>query len=127
MKGLMRQQTLETHRDFADRLQQAILPSQAPELAGYQFYQYYCPAANTGSDFYDYVSMYDGRLMVFMADITGHGATAALLIARLALEIRSSLLISSTPADMMRNLNQGLFRYLPQDHFIKLVAADSSP
>jgi serine phosphatase RsbU (regulator of sigma subunit) len=71
--------------------------------------------------------MYDGRLMVFMADITGHGATAAMLIARLALEIRSSLLISSTPLDMMRNLNQALFRRLPQDHFVKMVAVELVP
>ena len=50
------QQTIETERDFTDRLLQGILPSHAPELSGYQFYQYYCPAANTGGDFYDYVS-----------------------------------------------------------------------
>ena len=122
-----RQQGIETERDFANRLQQGILPSQAPELPEYEFYQYYCPAAHTGGDFYDYVGMYDGRLMVFMADITGHGAAAAMLIARLALEIRSSLLISSTPRDMLRNLNRALFRYLPQDHFIKLLAAELVP
>jgi serine phosphatase RsbU (regulator of sigma subunit) len=122
-----RQQNAETERDFADRLQQGILPWQAPEIPGYEFYQYYCPVAHTGGDFYDYVLLCDGRLMVFMADITGHGAAAAMLIARLALEIRSSLLISSTPRDMLRNLNQALFRCLPQDQFIKLVAAELVP
>ncbi|MEI8373393.1 MAG: SpoIIE family protein phosphatase [Planctomycetota bacterium] len=127
LKVPLRQQGIENEREFADRLQQGILPSHAPELPGYRFYQYYCPAAHTGGDFYDYVLMYDGRLMVFMADITGHGATAAMLIARLALEIRSSLLISSTPSDMMRNLNHALFRYLPQDHFIKMVVVELVP
>lgn len=127
LKAQLQQQGIENEREFADRLQQGILPSQAPELPGYQFYQYYCPAAHMGGDFYDYVFQYDGRLMVFMADITGHGATAAMLIARLALEIRSSLLISSTPSDMMRNLNHALFRYLPQDHFIKMVVVELVP
>ena len=65
--------------------------------------------------------------MVFMADITGHGVEAAMFMTRLALEIRSSLLISSTPSDMLRNLNQALFRYLPQDHFIQLAAAELVP
>ena len=65
--------------------------------------------------------------MVFMADITGHGLTAAMLIARLALEIRSSLVVSSDTAEMMRNLNQALFSYLPQDCFIKMVAVELVP
>ena len=127
LKVQLQQQSIENEHEFTDRLQQGILPSHAPELPGYQFYQYYCPAAHTGGDFYDYVFMYDGRLMVFMADITSHGAPAAMLIARLALEIRSSLLISSTPSDMMRNLNHALFRYLPQDHFIKMVVVELVP
>ncbi len=122
-----RQPSIEAERDFADRLLQRMLPSQVPELPGYQFYQYYCPAAYAGGGFYDYVSAYDGRLAVFMADITGRGAAAAMLIASLAREIRSSLLISSTPSDMLRNLNQTLLRYLPPDQFIKLVAAELVP
>jgi phosphoserine phosphatase RsbU/P len=122
-----KQQSVENQRDFADRLQQSILPNRAPELAGYSFFQYYRPAATTGGDFYDYVSMYDGRLMAFMADITGHGIEATVLIARLALEIRASLLISSHPADMVRNLNRALFAHLPQDHFVKLVAMELIP
>ena len=120
-------QNIESERDFADRLLQGILPSQVPELRGYRFYQYYCPAANTGGDFYDYVSLYNGNLMVFMADTTGHGAAATMLVTRLALEIRSSLLISSTLSDMMRNLNHAVFRFRPQDQFIKMVVAEIVP
>jgi serine phosphatase RsbU (regulator of sigma subunit) len=122
-----RQQDIEHDCDLADRLQQAVLPARTPEFRGYRFYQYYRPAPNVGGDFYDYVLMYDGRLMVFMADITGHGLAAAMLIARLALEIRASLLISSHPADMMQNLNRALFAYLPQDYFIKLLALELVP
>jgi serine phosphatase RsbU (regulator of sigma subunit) len=122
-----RQQNVECQRDFADRLQQSLLPNRAPELPGYSFFQYYRPAAMTGGDSYDYVSMYDGRLMAFMADVTGQGPAATVLIARLALEIRSSLLISSHPADMMRNLNRALFAHLPQDHFVKLAAVELVP
>ena len=122
-----RRENIESERDFADRLLQGILPSQVPRLPGYQFFQYYCPAVHTGGDFYDYVPLYNGHLMMFMTDTTGHGAAATMLITRLALEIRSSLLISSTPSDMMRNLNQAVFRFRPQDHFIKMVAVELVP
>lgn len=126
-ENLAQQQNVEHECDLADRLQQGILPARTPELHGYSFYQYYRPAPNVGGDFYDYAHMHDGRLMLFMADVAGHGLTAAMLAVRLALEIRSRLLVSSHAADMMRNLNQALFSYLPQDHFIKMVAVELVP
>jgi phosphoserine phosphatase RsbU/P len=123
-------ENIESEREFADRLLQGILPTQVPvirDFPEYGFYQYYCSAPHTGGDFYDYVFLYNGHLVVFMADTTGHGAAAAILIARLALEIRSALLISASLSDMMQNLNQAVFRFRPQDHFIKMVVAELIP
>ena len=63
----------------AQLTQQAILPSRAPAMAGWQVAAHYQPLIQVGGDIYDWVRLPDGRWLVWIADATGHGAAAALL------------------------------------------------
>ena len=72
-------------------MQQGFLPDAQPEFAGYGFFDFYEPANQLGGDYYDYVPLPDGRLAVVLADVSGKGISAALLVARLSAEIRYSL------------------------------------
>jgi len=123
----LQQRAVERDLELADRIQRRFLPQHPPELPGYRFFHYYRPAGHVGGDFYDYVFLPNGHLMVFVADVTGHGLAAAMLTAKLAAEIRYRLLVASRPAEVMRQLNTCLCRDLPEDHFVTMLAIDLTP
>jgi serine phosphatase RsbU (regulator of sigma subunit) len=89
-------------------------------LPGYEFFDFYQPAAQIGGDYYDYIPLPDGRLAIVVADVVGHGVAAALLMAKLSAETRFALLIEPTPAAAVTRLNQRLSETNMQ-RFVTLV------
>ncbi len=65
------------------RLQRHLLPPQVPQPAGWHLAAYTLLGAWPGGDFYDFLPLPDGRLAFLVADASGHGATAAVLVAQL--------------------------------------------
>ncbi|MDX1946532.1 MAG: SpoIIE family protein phosphatase [Pirellulaceae bacterium] len=98
----------EHQRDMAlaHEVQRGFLPDRRPELAGYEFFDYYQPAEEIGGDYYDYIPLPDGRLAVVVADVVGHGVAAALLMAKLSAETRFCLLTEHHPAAAVTRLNE---------------------
>ncbi len=123
----LRQRAIERDLEVADKIQRSFLPKRPPQLAGYQFYDYYRPANHVGGDFYDYVPLADGRLAVVVADVVGHGLAAAMLSANLVAEVRFHLLSTPQPAEAMSQLNALLADELVEGHFVTLVLAVLSP
>ena len=123
----LRQRALERDLEVADQIQRGFLPKHAPDLPGYQFFNFYEPASHVGGDFYDYVALPDGRLAVVVADVVGHGLGAAMLTAKLAAEVRLHLLSTSQPADAVTRLNASLARDLMEGHFVTLAVVVLAP
>jgi len=123
----LRQRALERDLEVADQIQRGFLPKHAPDVPGYQFFNFYEPASHVGGDFYDYVALPDGRLAVVVADVVGHGLGAAMLTAKLAAEVRLHLLSTSRPADAVSRLNASLARDLLEGHFITLAVVVLTP
>jgi len=78
-------------------VQQGFLPHSVPQLPRFQFAAHYDPAFHVGGDFYDFIDLGDGRLGVVLADVSGHGVSAALFMARLSSHIRSIATIEKEP------------------------------
>lgn len=104
----MQKREMEHDMRVARDVQQAFLPERKPELAGYSFYDYYAPAEHIGGDYFDYIPLQDGRVAIVVADVVGHGVSAALLMAKLSAEARSSLLSEKDPAVAVGRLNDRL-------------------
>ena len=68
---------------LAHKVQQGFLPAARPRVKGYEFFDFYAPANLVGGDYYDYVWIPGGRLAVAVADVSGKGISAALLMAKL--------------------------------------------
>jgi serine phosphatase RsbU (regulator of sigma subunit) len=64
-------------------LQRHLLPAELPEVPGYEFAVSYRPCEVAGGDFYAFQPFADGRLGIVLADIAGHGAPAAVMMAAL--------------------------------------------
>lgn len=74
---------LDRELESAARMQRLLLPSRLPTHAHVQFGAYYRTSRHAGGDYYDVLDLGDGRYGVMVADVSGHGAPAAIVMAML--------------------------------------------
>ncbi len=123
----MKQQAMQRDLELAHKVQRGLLPSAPPKVAGYTFFDFYQPALQVGGDYYDYIELPDGRIAVAMADVTGKGITAALLMARLSGEVRFCLASEASPAIALRQINTNFCRSGWDDRFVTFVLTVLDP
>ncbi|MHC4403021.1 MAG: SpoIIE family protein phosphatase [Planctomycetota bacterium] len=111
----------------AHRVQQGFLPPGPPEIDAYEFFDFYEPAQELGGDYFDYIHLPGGRLAVALADVSGKGIAAALLMAKLSTEVRYSLVREPTLASAVCRLNQVFCESRWEDRFVTLVVAVLDP
>ena len=98
----LRDQAIKRELAVAHEVQRGFLPAESPNLAGYDFFEFYESAHALGGDYYDYVPLSGGRLAVVLGDVSGKGISASLLMAKLSAEARYCLASEPTPADGRR-------------------------
>jgi sigma-B regulation protein RsbU (phosphoserine phosphatase) len=111
----------------AKQVQLQFLPQRRPQIAGYQFYDYYQPADEVGGDYFGYILLADGRLALAVGDVAGKGVSAALLMAHFCSEVRYCLATSPTPAEAVTLLNQDLSAEMLNYHFVTFVLCVLDP
>ena len=79
---------LETARE----IQSSILPDLPPQLGGVALAHAYLPASEVGGDFYDVLALDDGRLVVAVGDVAGHGVSSGLVMSM----VKSALSVQVT-------------------------------
>ncbi len=104
----------------AREVQRGQLPKLAPAIAGYEFFHIYEPAEQVGGDFFDYIRLAEDRLAILVADVSGEGIPAALVMARFAADARHCLTTQPTLLEAITRLNQILCE-TSQDRYITLV------
>jgi sigma-B regulation protein RsbU (phosphoserine phosphatase) len=112
-KRLLEQQALirfEEELRLARVIQSGLLPPGPPRLPGYDIACRGVPAKTVGGDYYDFIPVGDGRLAVCLADVSGHGMPAALLMANLQATIRCQAIAAVSPAECVRRSNRLLYR-----------------
>jgi len=99
----------------AETVQRSLLPESIPVLENWQLSAYYEPAAggNIGGDWYDAFELRDGRLIVLLGDVAGHGITAAGTMAQLRNALRAQLFAGAAPAEALTQLNEFCVHMLP--------------
>ena len=117
---------VERDLELAHEVQNGILPRIVPELSGYTFHNFYLPAHQIGGDYYDYVQLPDGRLAVLVADVVGHGISAALLMAKFSAEARFALVSHRGVGEAIEALNRS-FSAMSFERFVTLVVAVIDP
>ncbi|MDR0454517.1 MAG: PP2C family protein-serine/threonine phosphatase [Deferribacteraceae bacterium] len=86
-------------------IQQSLLPSSLPDIPGYEFGALYIPAEFAGGDYYDYIEMSNNYWGFAIADVSGHGTPAAVIMAMARVIMRSYTydIVSSSEALTMVN------------------------
>jgi chemotaxis family two-component system sensor kinase Cph1 len=108
----------------AETLQRSLLPESIPTLESWQLSAHYEPAAGgrVGGDWYDAFELRDGRLIVLLGDVAGHGIAAAGTMAQLRNALRAQLFAGAAPAEALNQLNEFCVHMVPSA-FATVIAA----
>jgi len=83
LKDLVTKERMERELLVARRIQMGVMPQEMPRIEGYDVFGWCRPADQTGGDVFDLQPMKDGRLMILLADATGHGIGPALSVTQM--------------------------------------------
>ena len=117
--------TREAHE--ARVMQQALLPKSSPYIPGFVISGLSIPASAVGGDWYDFIPFPDGRLGLVLADVSGKGTAAALLMSATRGMLRSLAEACCTPGEVLTKLNGLLVEDFPAGKFVTLVYAVLDP
>jgi phosphoserine phosphatase RsbU/P len=111
----------------ARQLQRELLPSHDPDLAGWEFASSYRPAHEIGGDYFNFLPLADGRLAIAIADASGHGMAAGLLMAIANASLHTALDLDPAPERVIELLNRMLCRTGDRRAFLTVFYALLEP
>lgn len=114
---------VEHDLEIARSIQRSLLPSLPPNLPGLEINGWNLPADATGGDYFDWHRLRDGRLVVTLADVTGHGIGPALLASVCRAYARSGFDTHADVVHALQHINQFFGQDLPSGRFATFVAA----
>ena len=96
--------------EVARSLQSDLLPQSAPDLAGYRIAHSYRTANEIGGDYYDFLPLDDGRIVLAVGDASGHGISAGLVMAIANATLKTAIDLDPSPPAVLELLDRVLFR-----------------
>ena len=97
---------LQEEVSMARQIQLDLLPSEPPKLTCSEISALSTPSRTVGGDFYDFIELADGRIGIVIADASGKGMPAALMIAQIQAIIRSEVNNGNPISTMLKHVNQ---------------------
>jgi len=114
---------MEHELDVARNIQLGLLPSGPPALPGFDIAGMARPAAQAGGDYYDWQALADGRLVVAIADVTGHGIGPALVMAVCRAYARATAPTCVNTSDFLARMNDLIIGDIKGSRFITMAVA----
>ncbi len=118
---------LQHDLDVARSIQQSLLPKSMPQIPGFDIAAWNKPADQTGGDYYDWQALPDGRILVALADVTGHGIGPALLASVCRAYSRSTFGQHNDFLKSMEQINTAIAADVGEGRFVTFVAAIMGP
>jgi serine phosphatase RsbU (regulator of sigma subunit) len=124
---LRERERIDNEMRIAQMIQQQLLPRSLPQLEGWEVEVHYHPAREVGGDFYDFMNLPDGRIVLVAGDVTGKGVPAALVMASTRSLLRGEITRQLNPAEVLRRANDQLCSDIPQNMFVTCMCAIIDP
>ncbi len=131
----MRQQLEQSHRELREKdalerelaiardVQQRLLPRSVPTIRGMELGGVCRPAIGVGGDYYDFLKLGEEQLGLVIADVSGKGIPAALLMAGLQASVRALFRPNSDTGELTTRLNENLFQFSSGSRYATLFVA----
>ncbi len=108
------------HMEKARQIQQNLRPTMNG-LVGIDVAELFEPADDVGGDYYDVISLPDGRYLLCVADVSGHGVPAAMAATLLKAFVSEAAKKSFSPAEILTDVNQRYCEYVMMGHFATMA------
>src|SRR5437763_10222054 len=112
---------LDHDLQIARDIQRILLPAEAPSVNGFEINGINGRARQVSGDYFDYIKIDDERLGVAIADVSGKGVPASLIMAICRSVLRSQATQNSSPSDVLRKVNRQLYPDIKEDMFISMA------
>lgn len=123
-KRQLKQERFNKEMELAKEFQQMLIPDHIPPSESYDVDIYYKPHFNVGGDYVDFVKFTDDRFAVVIADISGKGVAAALLMSNFQAMLHSLIYQYRDLETFVLALNQAVYRITKSDKFITFFIAE---
>jgi phosphoserine phosphatase RsbU/P len=107
--------------EIARDIQRILLPNASPTIAGFEIAGLNVPASHVSGDYYDYLPLDDQRLGIAIADVSGKGVPASLIMAMCRSVLRSVARTSASAASVLHEVNRQLYPDIKEDMFISMA------
>lgn len=124
---LIDKQKIEKELELAAEIQRIIIPETVPEIEGYKVAGINIPSKEVGGDYYDVIKLKDGRYAFVVADVTGKGVPAALLVSTLNAALTAYIDQAIPLSDLGAKLNSIIYKASTRDKFITFFIAILTP
>jgi sigma-B regulation protein RsbU (phosphoserine phosphatase) len=111
----------------ARSIQSNLFPKEPPVIPGFKVRGVCLPCLEAGGDWYDFLPLEDGRLGIVLADVSGKGMGAALLMSSTRSLLRLMANSNSSPKDVLKKLNEILLKDFPSTRFVTMIYAVLDP
>lgn len=118
---------MERELELATEIQQSFQPSAPPVMDGYEFQGISFSCYEIGGDYYDFIRLHDGKMLIALGDVSGKGTAAALLMSSLHAAIHGQVAAKSPLDEIIRSVNQYLSENTPSNRFVTLFLAELNP
>jgi len=109
---------LESELELSQVVQRALLPQRMPQIRGVELAAFSRPSEIIGGDYFDFFQFRDGSHGLVIADVSGHGVSAGMLMSSLQMAIRTMAPETDSPAEVLERINRF---YIHNIHFTTFV------
>lgn len=118
------QERYNKEMELAKDFQEMLIPKEIPSSKHYEIHTYYKPHFNVGGDYLDFIKFSEDRFAVIIADISGKGVAAALLMSNFQAMLHSLIYQYRDLETFVFALNQAVYRITQSDKFITFFIAE---
>ncbi len=122
-----RSHEIQVSIEMARSIQAGFLPARLPNIPGYEVAAWWQPAEAVGGDYYDLVDLPNGRLGLAVADVSGHGVAASLIMASVRAMLHVLTRTLSEPDEIISLLSETIDPDLHEERFITFLMVALDP
>ena len=119
----MEQEMIKRELEIAANMQHFLFPKKLPKHTGLQIAAYYKPHHSIGGDYYDFIETGEGQLLFCVADVSGKGIPAALLMSNFQASLRTITRQTTLLQEIVTELNHQVISNAEGQHFITFFIA----
>jgi sigma-B regulation protein RsbU (phosphoserine phosphatase) len=118
---LVEKKRIESQLEVARQVQASLLPDRPPEPEGFDIAAVNLPTYEVGGDYYDFIDLGEGNIGIAVADVSGKGVPAALIMATFRAALRTQVRNDFAIAQIIRKVNHLLWESTSDSQFVTAV------